>query len=1140
MKIKVITTVLSALSISFSIGSSAADLQLVADQPTVVRSVGTGFESAKPGYQSNVYIVQLEDAAVASYMGGMEGLAATSNRATGASVLNVNSNASKAYAKYLEKKQADFIGYCEATFGHSLNVKFDYQHALNGLAVEISAEEAKTMQAMPGVKNVSRERFEVPLTDAGPQWINAPSIWTGPPNNFAQSRGEGTVIAVLDSGINHAHPSYAEIGGDGFVHTNPLGSGNFVPGSYCDVPPDDAPRPNDPSFCNDKLIGAWSFVDLDPNFPAPEDFDEDSGGHGSHTSSTAAGNVVPAATLLAPTTNLTRDVSGVAPHANLIMYDVCVVSCPGSALLAAINQVVIDAGNIPGGIQALNFSISGGGDPYTDPIELGFLNATAAGVYVAASAGNDGPGAATNAHNGPWVSTTAAMTHNRAIENSLVDLNSDGAPLADINGAGFTAGFGPAPIINSADLEETFPGSRLCGLTTADPDVNISPWPPGTFNGEIVACTRGTFGRVEKGVFVEAAGGGGYILMDNGGGIIADAHVLPGVHISQDDGAVLAAWLADNTNPTGSITEFVLNLDESNGDIMAGFSSRGPNTINVIKPDIGGPGVSIMAAGAVDSPSRFQFLSGTSMSSPHNAGSGALLSAVQPDWTPYQIKSALMMTAERNSTVKEDGSTPTDPFDLGAGRLDLSRAQEAGLVLDETPENFLAANPALGGDPKTLNLASMQNGNCVGTCSWTRTVENVAGHTTRWDLSTTGPAGLELSTDPGRKLRLKKGKSMTITVTADTSLAAPGWNFGTLELERNGTGPGHGPDLHMPIAVFAANSSNADLLSKTVDTATAAEGEPLNYEISISNGQLAGQIDLTDILPDGLEVVPGSLSEVITNGSTILPFSSGGGTLNWSGTLDPGGLQLTISPAPFGFIPLAALGVAPFGCPSNCDDGGVILNVPSFVYNGQSYSRVIWSVNGTIEAGTASGQTTSSANQNLPNPTAPNNLIAPFWTDLNMGVNGDGAEWSVAVLAAGPRNFTVYEWENIPLFGDLSNRYTFQIWVENGPSGNIWFVYGSLDDVNAQSITVGVENETGTVGSSRFFESAGTPPAVGTDLMVEQLIGGIATFTFQAEIDDCEEGEAIVNRVNVTTAGTADTAIAVTQCVEDDDDDKKK
>ena len=1113
-----LATVLAGFA--FTITAGADTLELSANQPTIAGSLDSELEGqakAAPATDGTaVYIVQLGDPALATYDGGIGNMKATSNRMTGRRHLNVNSKNSKAYSNYLKKSQAAMIAACEVALGHDIDVRYDYQAVFNGVAMVLTEDEAQVVAAAPGVKNVSRERIEIPLTDAGPQWIGAPSIWTGPPNNVDHSRGEGIVIAVLDTGINHDHPSYADIGGDGFDHSNPLGSGNFIPGSYCDAV--------DPSFCNDKLIGAWSFVPGDANFPVPEDSD----GHGSHTSSTAGGNVILPATLFAPTTQVSRDISGVAPHANIIMYDVCIDSCPGSALLAAINQVVLDAAELPNGIHSLNYSISGGGNPYNDPVELGFLAATAAGVYVSASAGNSGPAPATVAHLGPWVSTTAASTHNRTIVNSVVNLTSDADTLADIVGAGFTSGFGPATIINSADLEGAFPGSTLCGLGDLG-DFN-PPWPPGTFNGEIVACTRGTFGRVEKGANVLSAGAGGYILMDNGGGIVGDAHVLPGVHITQADGAVLAAWLAANPNPTGSIDGFILDLDASNGDIMAGFSSRGPNNaFGVLKPDLSAPGVSIFAAEADGQapPPEYQFLSGTSMSSPHNAGAGALISAVQPDWTPYEIKSALMMTSTTDNMLKEDGATPTDHFDVGAGRIDLSRAQEAGMVLDETPANFLAANPDTGGDPTTLNLASMQDNSCVESCSWTRTVRNPDGHTSHWNLSANGPAGLGLTVSPDR-LKLKAGESATVSVDADTALASSGWNFAQLDMERDGDGP----DLHMPIAIFAATSSNPNVLSKTVDAETAAEDEPLMYQIDITNGQLAGVINLTDVLPEGLDFVPGSETEVVTNGTTVSPFTHGGGTLSWSGTLDPGTLQLKQSGAPLGFFSISFL--TPFGCPSNCDDGAFGIGVPSFVYNGQTYSSVILSVNGTLEAGTASGLAASAGNQNLPSTTAPNNLMAPFWTDLDMGTDGDGAEWYVGVFNIGlPNTVTIYEWNNIPLFGDTSRRYSFQIWVQNGSSGNIWFTYGQIDDVNTPSgVTVGVENDTGTTGSSYFFEGAGTAPAVGTDLMVEQSTGGTATFGFQAIIDDCDEGDAIVNRVNVTTADTVDTAIAVTQCVE--------
>ncbi len=172
---------------------------------------------------------------------------------------------------------------------------------------------------------------------------------------------------------------------------NPLGDGVYL--GVCD--------PADPSYdasfvCNDKLIGGWEFAydyitSADFDYPTPEDED----GHGSHTSSTTAGNKV-SATLYAPTTNLTRPISGVAPRANIIIYDVCHSGgCPFVSTTAAAEQAVID------GVDVINYSISGGEDPYHESTDLAFLEAYNAGVFVSTSAGNNGPTSDTVAHRGP-------------------------------------------------------------------------------------------------------------------------------------------------------------------------------------------------------------------------------------------------------------------------------------------------------------------------------------------------------------------------------------------------------------------------------------------------------------------------------------------------------------------------------------------------------------------------------------------------------------------------------------------------------------------------------------------------------------------------------------------------------------------
>ncbi len=179
-------------------------------------------------------------------------------------------------------------------------------------------------------------------------------------------------------------------------------------------------------------------------------------------------------------------------------------------------------------------------------------------------------------------------------------------------------------------------------------------------------------------------------------------------------------------------TSYLINNDWE--DIVAGFSSRGPSQFELLKPDYIAPGVNILAAYVASggNPVQYAFYQGTSMSSPHSAGSAALMVGLYPSWTPAEIKSALASSAT-GGLVKENGVTPADPFDVGSGLLALGGAANVGLVFNETGANYLAANPAIGGDPKTLNQPSMANYNCGGSCSWTRTVKAVVSRT--WNVT---------------------------------------------------------------------------------------------------------------------------------------------------------------------------------------------------------------------------------------------------------------------------------------------------------------------------------------------------------------------------------------------------------------------
>ncbi|MEX1072515.1 MAG: S8 family serine peptidase [Chloroflexota bacterium] len=768
------------------------------------------------GSGADTYFVLHQAPSLARYGGGLPGLAATSPDATGAARLDVQAPASVAYLGYLASQHDALILAMEAEVERSVEVKYRYDAVLNGVAVVLTPNEALAVSSLPGVRHIERDSTRQLLTDNGPRWIGADAVWgEDPPTGNADcvgTCGEGVVVGIIDTGINFDHPSFADIGGDGYNHTNPRAQFYGACAPVTGLP-----------FCNDKLIGYYDFSGTGP---------EDDNGHGSHTASTTAGNVLHAV-LEAPTITLERDISGVAPHANIIAYKGCSgtpVGCQLTALVGAINAATLDA------VDVINYSIGGASaNPWEDLDAQAFADSNAAGIFVATSAGNDGPGFGTlgSPADAPWVTSVGASTHDRKLANGIVDMtNADtSAGPADIFGKSLTAPLAPAArVVYAGDYatESNDPAHAYqCGSGVGDPATGEgsggNPWPAGTFNGEIVVCERGEYGRVAKGEYVRLAGAGGYVLVNDaasGDSLIGDPYTLPGVHITYDDGLVLLAWIADNGGKTHQGTAEIngSNPDEDPafGDVMASFSSRGANQAapDLIKPDVTAPGVDILAAwmtplGTVGGDPEFDVISGTSMSSPHTAGAAALVRAAQPLWSPDEVKSALMTTAftttpgngaEVHGVLKEDSATPADPFDMGAGRVDLHVATKAGIVLDETAANYEAANPAAGGDATALNIASLGNDFCLSSCSWTRAITSTAGTSVTWTPSATTPAGV-LITFNQPSYTLAPGATVNVTVTANVDGVSPKgqWTFAEVQLTPSISSI---PAAHLPVAVL--------------------------------------------------------------------------------------------------------------------------------------------------------------------------------------------------------------------------------------------------------------------------------------------------------------------------------------------------
>jgi hypothetical protein len=765
--------------------------------------------------ETGLYIIQLTDPAVPSYMGGIPGLAPTSPQVTGERRLDASSAAVQAYAAYLHDKQDTLIADMEQTLGRSVEVVFRYDGAMNGLAVAMSHEEALQVSQLDGIKAIFGDTEREIETDVGPWFLGATSIWEGNTGSGVATRGEGIIVGVIDTGINFEHLSFAETDGDGYTHTNPYGSGVFH--GWC------ASNPG----CNDKLIGAYGLNPVGGN-PA------DDNGHGSHTGSTAAGNLHEAVfDVGSETYNLT--IAGMAPRANIVAYKVCTPSCPGSASIQAVNHAIMDDQ-----VDVLNYSISGVDNPWLDSVDLAFLEGFNAGIFISASAGNAGPGPGTVAKTGPWNASVAASTHNRVIAHT-VDVTGPTTPpeLQDMA---------------AVPGENTLITDDITGEVRFNPD-NVRgcvAHPPGFFADAIALIERGdcTFAiKVDNAV---AAGAINVIVYNHVGGPPITMGGLTGipetVFIDNVNGADLRDYVIANPGATVIINAATSLLYNDNWqNVMAGFSSRGPSQFEMLAPTFTAPGVNILAAGAFGD-THYYFNQGTSMSSPHAAGAGALMMALNPSWSPAEVRSALAMTAVPE-LVKEDGITPADPFDLGSGLLNLTAAGYIGLVMDETYDNFVDANPAIGGDPKTLNLPSMVDYHCMGECSWTRVLSSTLDYAVIWTTSFTSPDGVTATVLPD-VFELGPFESQTITITADVTGAPIGeYSFGDLLFTPNLADPA---TSHLPMVVVAEEVVTEPVI--TVDPASLSSSQPVDQVVTetLTIGNIGG----TDLVWEVVEDAP--------------------------------------------------------------------------------------------------------------------------------------------------------------------------------------------------------------------------------------------------------------------------------------------
>jgi len=796
---------------------------------------------------TKVFIVQMAGDPAIRYQGGISGFA-KSAPAKGQRY-EARSSQAQMYTERLGQEQEAVL----ARVGASGGKIYSFRHVFNGFAARMTAQQAAKLRKDKNVLRVWEDQAMPLDTNNSPRFLGILDEHNGLRGKHGL-RGEDVIIGVLDSGIVQEHPSLDPTGfgpppagwagacesGDGFAATD----------------------------CNNKLIGARFYVDgfgaanvVPTEFLSPRDSD----GHGTHTATTAAGNENVQATLAG---NAVAKISGVAPRARVAAYKVCwqapdapSSSCFFSDSAAATDQAVAD------GVDILTFSV-GTAFSFIDPQDIAFLFATDVGVFVSRSAGNEGPGPESTAAGEPWVTSVAASTQGGPLFANATEVNSPKSVAGTY--ASLESGI-------SKSLQET--GPITDDVIAADPIDACAPL-TNSLAGGIGLIARGDCDFSVKLTNAANAGAIAVLMYTNanpktvmGGTATPESLSIPAVMIDNAPGLeILAAVTGGETvNVTLSADTFI--RERMQGNVMAGFSSRGPfpTVRDWIKPDITAPGVNILA-GATPEPNDgsfggfFQYLSGTSMSTPHIAGIAALLREAHPDWTPAMIKSAMMTTARQNVT-KEDGVTKADLFDFGAGHVNANKAIDPGLVYDAGFLDYLAgacgtseavdlfADPAstcaslesagFSTDASDLNLPSIGIADLPGKQTVTRYVTNVGDKGSTYTVSVKSPPGYKTEVNK-TSMYLAPGATKSYKVTFTNRNAPPGeWRFGWLKWEDK-----KGHEVRSPIALRGQAVVAPDEIQSTGESGS----ESFNVTFGYNGTFVAGAHGLVEPFLTGVPV----------------------------------------------------------------------------------------------------------------------------------------------------------------------------------------------------------------------------------------------------------------------------------------------
>ena len=653
--------------------------------------------------------------------------------------VDFSSTTVKAYRALLSKQRNDYKAWLRANAPQA-RITGEFDISLNAVAVQLNGATLAQVSATSMVKLAQYQGLYYPnAVDPDLALINAEQAWARNGGTPATA-GAGVKVAIVDSGIDHTHPCFSDTG-------------------YASQ----TTQYGDRRFTNSKVIAAKVFNNKLPQngFTAAA---VDS--HGTHVAGTVACNYQTAATVNG--VDIPYGISGVAPRALLGNYNVFpgnVESARSEDILNALEAAYGD------GFDVANMSLGGGSNGIQDLLTVAVDNLDMANMVVAISNGNEGPGYFTVGSPGMAKrGLTAGASSVPHFVGAPVTLGSSsyGAASGDFAVVGANLG-APLGVV----------AGTVNGLNNA-----CAALAPGSLTGQIALISRGTCSFSTKIRNAQAAGAAAVLVANNVAGDptamasdgTANQPTVPAYMVSIGDGQALRTAGSGSATTIGATLSYFLS---ANANIMAGFSSQGPTDVDFrVKPDVVAPGVNVLSsvpANACAAPPCFAFFSGTSMASPHLAGSAAVIRGQYPGWSAAEVRSAVVNTAQRGVLNDYSTASPVSEVNIvGAGLENLQTAVNASVALDPVSLSF-GGVPSGSGQTRRLTL----------------TLTNVGGSAKTLGLAVGAqPSGVAYSVSPAT-VALAAGESTTITVTMQATVGASGHQQAFLDITEGGAPVAH-------------------------------------------------------------------------------------------------------------------------------------------------------------------------------------------------------------------------------------------------------------------------------------------------------------------------------------------------------------